>query len=92
MNEFLEELSSQHLSFLSKYEKSQSQHFFEAKELNLSLKNHHNQKKTSLKLQIHHLECQTTLQSKEIEQKNLLITELRKSFEEHLKVCLFSLI
>ena len=86
MSEFLEELLNQHLFLLTKLEKDKSQHFFELKELGITLKNRKKQKQTSLKLQVHELQSQITLQQKEIEQKNQIISELRKTFDENLKV------
>jgi len=86
MSEFLEELLNHHVSLLSRFEKLENQHFFELKELKLSLKNRNKQKKTALKLQMHQIETFSQSLKQELELKNNNIAELRMAFDENLKV------
>ena len=86
MSEFLEELLNQHVSLLSRFEKLENQHFFELKELKLSLKNRNKQKKTTLKMQLHQLETLVNTLRQDLDDRNRNIADLRTSFDENLKV------
>lgn len=86
MSEFLEEMLNEHLSLLSRFEKLETQRFFELKELKISLKNRNKQKKTSLKLRIHQMESLTASLRQDLEQKTKSFAELRTVLEETLQV------
>lgn len=81
-------LSQEHQELLSFVEKTKNQHFFELKEIKISLKNQYKQKKTSLMLRIQQLENENNFLDKEIIQKQELIVQLKNSSNEIFQVSL----